>query len=194
MAAPLGSLHVDNHTRLLWLREECRGDLAVARRVFGLEPSDAEFYRDLDDESIEALGRELDVALLVPRFDGRELATVMETRPAFGGRPAPTRLELHNLLLLNELCEACRFRRADAVWVHRINEETARVYAGLDPARAFALSRALTISAFVPRYDAVEAARILRRPAGVRALFAATYERDITPPDKAAPHGLAGTH
>ena len=192
-AAP-SALHVTNLTGLVWLRKHCRACPSRAAKLFELDDETALFYRDLSDESIEALCSELDLSLLLPRFDGHTLRAAIASAQGRRRDRRPTDLELHNLRHLQALRDACQRSSGDAVWTYRINQETADTYRELDHDRAIALCKTLSISAFLPRYDATTASRILDRPAGSRALFAAAYETDIVAASEAARRSTFLTH
>ena len=192
-AAP-SALHVTNLTSLVWLRKECADDPQRAAQLFCLEQSDARFYGELADFAIEALCSELDLSLLVPRFDCRTLPSVLaECRQQRRERP-PSELELHNLRNLQALRETCLRSHGDAVWTYRIDHETADAYRCLEHASVVALCQALTGSAFVPRYEADLVARILDKPPGARAVFAAAYETDVAAASEAARRSIYLTH
>lgn len=180
------ALHVTNLTGLVWLRKKCREGDEHSARLFGLAPDDALFYRGLSDRAVESLCGELDLSLFVPRFDSKTLPEALVDAGKGPRARRPSDLELHNLGNLQALCEACRRSSGDAVWTYRIDQETADAYRQLDHGDAIALCRTLTVSAFLPRYDAVEAARILATPAGAKAVFAAAYETDIAAAGNAA--------
>jgi len=179
------SLRVANLTSLMWLREQCRAPDEQAASLFGIDDDTVRFYRDLSDVAIEALSRELDVSLFVPRFDNKTLPAALDAECS-GHAQAATGLALHNIASLQALCDVCRHSVAEATWIYRINRETAEAYAALDHDQVVSLSRTLTACALLPRYDASGAARILDRPAGSRALFAAAYEPDTAPTGEAA--------
>jgi len=192
-AAP-SALHVTNLTGLVWLRKHCRACTDRAARLFDFDNEAALFYRDLSDGAIEALCSELDLSLFVPRFDSQTLpAALADTR---GGRRErqPTDLELHNLGHLQALRDACQRSSGHAVWTYRVNQETADAYRALGHDQVVTLCKTLTVSAFLPRYDATEAARILYKPAGSRALFAVAYETDIAAASEAARRSVYLTH
>ncbi|CAG1018621.1 hypothetical protein BURC_03419 [Burkholderiaceae bacterium] len=187
------ALHVTNLAGLIWLREECRHDLGHAAYLFDIVEEEARFYLELPDSAIDALCTELDLSLFVPRFDSRALvALVAESRDVSGGLRA-SHLELHNLAGLEALSDACRRSTADAVWIYRINRQTAEAYRALRHRDAVAICSLLAVSAVVPRYDRHDITRILDKPAGSRAMFAAAYEPDIAEPDDAR-LGIQLTH
>lgn len=192
-AAP-SALHVTNLTGLVWLRKHCRACPSRATKLFDLDDETALFYRDLSDESIEALCSELDLSLLIPRFDGHTLRAAIASAQGRRRDRRPTDLELHNLRHLQALRDACQRSSGDAVWTYRINQETADAYREFDHDRAIALCKTLSVSAFLPRYDATAASRILDRPSGSRALFAAAYESDIVAASEAARRSTFLTH
>jgi hypothetical protein len=192
-AAP-SALHVTNLTGLVWLRKHCRACPSRAAKLFDLDDETALFYRDLSDESIEALCSELDLSLLIPRFDSHTLRAAIASAQGRRRDRRPTDLELHNLRHLQALRDACQRSSGDAVWTYRINQETADAYRELDHDRAIALCKTLSVSAFLPRYDATAASRILDRPSGSRALFAAAYETDIVAASEAARRSTFLTH
>jgi hypothetical protein len=192
-AAP-SALHVTNLTGLVWLRKHCRACPSRAAKLFELDHETALFYRDLSDASIEALSSELDLSLLIPRFDRHTLPAAIAGAQRNRRERRPTDLELHNLRHLQALRDACQRSSGDAVWTYRIHQETADAYRELDHDRAVALCKTLTVSAFLPRYDATAASRILDRPAGSRALFAAAYETDIVATREAARRSTFLTH
>lgn len=180
MSATSSRLHVVNLTGLMWLRERCRASLDDAALLFALDHQDALFYRALSDASIEALCRELDVSLFVPRFDSITLPEALR-----GGNQSsvadrkPDGLELHNLIHLQALRDVCGHGVGEAAWLYRINRETVDAYRALDDAQAVDLCKRLAVCTLVPRYDATQAARILDKPEGTRALFSAAYESEI---------------
>jgi len=192
-AAP-SALHVTNLTGLVWLRKECRDCAGRAARLFDLHPNDATFYGELSDVAIEALCGELDLSLFVPRFDcGTLPAALDESRRDRRERP-PSDLELHNLSHFQALRETCLRSNGDAVWTYSIDQETADAYRTLDHGSVVALCTTLTVSAFLPRYEAAHAARILDKPEGARALFAAAYETDVAAASEAARRSVYLTH
>ena len=173
-------LLVANLTGLMWLRDRCRASLDEAALLFALDDQGALFYRALSDASIEALCRELDVSLFVPRFDSITLpAALAEGNPVVNADRIPDGLELHNLMHLQALRDACDRGAGEAAWRYRINRATVDAYRALGDDQAADLCKRLAVCALVPRYDATQAARILDKPAGTRALFAAAYESDI---------------
>lgn len=188
------SLHVTNLTDLIWLRKECRASAERAGRLFDLSPEVAIFYRELSDGALESLCGELDLALLVPRFDSKTLPLAL----AKAGRGHRERhsgdLELHNLGNFQALREACKRCNGDAVWAYRINQETADAYRTIDHGEVVALCKSLSVSAFLPRYGAVEMTRILDKPVGARAMFAAAYEVDVAAASEAARRSIFLTH
>jgi hypothetical protein len=192
-AAP-SALHVTNLTGLVWLRKECRECAGRASELFDFGADDALFYRDLSDGAMEGLCSEFDLSLFVPRFDSHTLPAALADARKGRRDHHPTELELHNLGHLQALREACQRSSGDAVWTYRINQETADAYRALDHDHVIALCKTLTVSAVVPRYDAAEAARILEKPAGARALFAAAYETDIAAASEAARRSVYLTH
>lgn len=172
-------LLVINLTGLLWLRQRCRASLDEATLLFALDHQGALFYRALSDASIEALCRELDVSLFVPRFDSNTLpAALAEGNQGGDADPRPDGLELHNLMHLQALRDACDRGAGEAAWRYRISRATVDAYRALGDGQAAALCKRLTVCALVPRYDAALAARILEKPPGTRALFAAAYESE----------------
>jgi hypothetical protein len=192
-AAP-SALHVTNLTSLVWLRKECADDPQRAANLFRLLPNDAHFYGNLSDVAIEALSGELDLSLFVPRFDCRTLPSrLAECRQQRRERP-PSDLELHNLRNLHALRETCLRSNGDAVWTYRIDHETADAYRCLEHASVVALCHALATSALVPRYEADLVARILDKPPGAKAMFAAAYESDVAAASEAARRSIHLTH
>jgi hypothetical protein len=188
------ALHVANLTCLAWLRKECRACAARAAHLFDLSPDAAALYRDLADDAVEALCSELDLSLFVPRFDSESLPPALADARQRRRERRPLDLELHNLGPLQALRDACQRSNGDAVWTYRINQETADAYRALDHGDVVALCKALTVSAFLPRYHAAELARILERPAGARALFATAYEPDVAAASEAARRSVYLTH
>lgn len=180
-------LLVVNLTGLMWLRQRCCASLDEAALLFALDHQGALFYRALSDESIEALCRELDVSLFVPRFDSITLpAALADGNQGGDADRRPDGLELHNLMHLQALRDACHRGAGEAAWLYRINRETVDAYRALGDDQAAALCKRLAVCALVPRYDASQAARILAKPAGTRALFAAACESELTAPGTAA--------
>ena len=180
MFATSSRLHVGNLTGLLWLRKQCRASLDDAALLFAIDHAGALFYSALSDASIEALCRELDVSLFVPRFDSITLPEALaDPNQGRDAEHKPDGLELHNLTHLQALRDVCGHGAGEAAWLYRINRETVDAYRALDDAQAVALCKRLAVCALVPRYDATQAARILDKPAGTRALFAAAYESEI---------------
>lgn len=195
MSAASPGLRVANLTGLLWLRELCRGCMERAAMLFDIDHETARFYRDdLTDGAIEDLSRELDVSLFVPRFDSQTLPEALASVAGNGEQQKAPGLELHNLGRLQALCEACHRSTGEAAWVYRINCETAEAYRALGHEQLVGLCRTLQVSALLPRYDAAEAARILDKPAGSRALFAAAYETDIAATSEVARRCFYLTH
>lgn len=194
MFAASSALHVTNLTGLVWLRKQCRACAARAAKLFDVHNEAVLFYRDLSDSAIEALCRELDLSLFVPRFDSRTLPAALAAASGRRRERKPTDLELHNLGQLQALRDACHRSVGEAVWIYRVNQETADAYRTLDHGQAVALCKTLTVCAFLPRYDAAEAARILDKPAGSRALFATAYETDIAAASEAARRSVYLTH
>lgn len=194
MFAASSALHVANLMGLVWLRKQCRVCTARAAKLVDVDDETVLFYRDLSDGAIEALCRELDLSLFVPRFDSRTLPTALAATSGRRRDRKATDLEIHNLSQLQALRDACHRSVGEAVWVYRVNQETVDAYRALDHDQAMALCKTLTVCAFVPRYDAAEAARILDKPAGSRALFAAAYETDIAAASDAARRSLYLTH
>jgi hypothetical protein len=173
------ALHVANLTGLTWLRKECRANLQRAAHLFAMDEATAAFYGALPDATLEAMCAELDLSLLIPRYDGRRLREAVATARTNGsGRHRPD-LAARNLAQLQAVREASERSMGDAVWIYRISQETATAFRELAHDDAIALAKALDLSVLVPRYAAGEARRILDRPPGARALFAAAYETEI---------------
>lgn len=180
MLATPPTLHVLNLANLRWLRAECRASLDGACNLFGIEHSAAARYRDLDDPCADALCVELDVSLFVPRFDAASLARLVPgTAAADVAAGRWSDLDLHNLRNLQGLHDACNGSSAHAVWVYRIDQETAAAFRALPGTAILALCKLFSVSAFAPRYDAASIAKVLDKPQGSRALFAAAYELEI---------------
>jgi hypothetical protein len=194
MFAASSTLHVTNFTGLVWLRKQCRACMERAEKLFDIDNEAALFYRDLPDREIEALCRELDVSLFIPRFDSRTLPATLAAVAGNCRERKPTELELHNLGHLQALRDACHRSAGDAVWIYRVNRETADAYHTLEHHQVVALCKTLTVCALLPRYDATEAARILDKPAGSRALFAAAYETEIAAASEADRRSAYLTH
>lgn len=194
MFAASPTLHVTNFTGLVWLRKQCRACMERAEKLFDIDNEAAAFYRDLSDGAIESLSRELDVSIFIPRFDSRTLPEAPGVCRSGGRERRPTDLELHNLGHLQALRDACHRSVGEAVWIYRINRETADAYRSLEHAQVVALCKTLTVCALLPRYDATEAASILDKPAGSRALFAAAYETEIAAAGEAARRSAYLTH
>jgi hypothetical protein len=191
--APSG-LHVTNFTGLVWLRTECRAGADKATYLFGLGSDAVRFYRELSDVQMEALCSELDLSLFVPRFDSHALPQALtDARGGPARRPA-AEIELQNLCQLHALREACMSSSGNAVWTYRIDRKTADAYAAIGHDDVVLLCKTLSVSAFLPRYSPVDVARILDKPAGTRAVFAAAYETEITAANEAARRSLYLTH
>ena len=189
------ALRVANLIGMVWLREQCKASATRASLLFGIDADDAQRYAQLAPGAIEGLCSELDLALLVPRYDQRSLPAVL----AAAGRAAvvkslPGDLELHNLSNLQALRDTCRRSPGEAVWAYGIGHEAAVAYAALDDAAVVALGRALGVSAFVPRYRPAQLAELAAKPAGMRALFAAAFEPEVIPTEDAARRGAFLTH
>lgn len=193
MFATSSWLHVANLTGLVWLRTQCRDSIEGATGLCDIDEQAALFYRELSDGAMEALCSELDVSLFVPRSDSTSLPGALAARDGGpGGRPAD--LEIHNLGQMQALCDACHRSIGEAAWIYRIDRETAEAYRALTHDLVVRLCKALKVCALLPRYSAVEAARILDKPPGSRALFAAAYETDIAVASEAARRGVYLTH
>jgi hypothetical protein len=95
---------------------------------------------------------------------------------------------------LQALRETCLRSNGDAVWIYRIDQETAHAYRTLDHGSVVTLCKALTVSALLPRYEAAQATRILDKPVGARAMFAAAYETDVAAASEAARRSVYLTH
>lgn len=187
MLATPPTLHGLNLANLRWLRAECRASLDGACHLFGIDHSAAACYRDLDDPCADALCMELDVSLFVPRFDAASLARLAPGEAASdvaAGRWSD--LDLHNLRNLQGLHDACCGSGAHAVWIYRIDQETAAACRALPTTATLVLCKQLSVSAFAPRYDASSITKVLDKPQGSRALFAAAYELEIQAAGEAA--------
>jgi len=179
IAAP-SALHVANLSSLVWLRKECQDCAEVAERLFDLEAADMRFYLGLSDAEIELLCSELDMSLFIPRYAASALPSALDAcRQLSGGEGSSRDLELHNLRNLQALRELCEASTGDAVWTYRIDRQTVRAYRTLDYGDVIMLSKVLRVSAFLPRYDAAQAAKILEKPPGARAIYAAAFETEV---------------
>lgn len=185
MYAASPALHVTNLTGLVWLRSLCALEPGQALRLFDLPMDSALCYAKLADTDVDALCADLDVSLFVPRFDDCTLPSAMAGCNDADTEHHPSDLELHNLAHLQALCGACQRSLGEAVWTYRLNIATAAAYQALDHEQVVALCRALRVAAVVPRYSAAEVGRILTKPMGTRALFAAAYETDVETPGPA---------
>lgn len=189
------ALHVLNLTNLRWLRSECRASHDRAGDLFGIDPATVACYRDLTDLDADTLCLDLDVSLFIPRFTAESLARLA---PMTGAADAAaglwSDLDLHNLRNLQSLHDACRSSSAHAVWVYRIDQETATACGALANTTILALSKGLAASAFAPRYNAPAIAKVLDKPAGSRALFAAAYETEIAVSSEVARRSTYLTH
>jgi hypothetical protein len=194
MFAASHGLRVANLTGLVWLREQCRESMEQATRLLDIDIEAALFYRDLPDREIEALCRELDLSLFVPRFDSVTLPAALATVDKNGGERRLTGLEIHNLGQVQALCDACHRSAGEAAWIYRINCETVDAYRALAHDQVVRLCKTLNACALLPRHDATETARILDKPVGSRALFAAAYETDIAAASEAARRSFYLTH
>lgn len=193
MYTTASSLRIANLTNLLWVRRECLMAHGAAT-LFALDSDAVACYVALADSAIEALCGELDVSLLIPRFDAGALLSMAATIVQHPPIRARTGLELNNLRNLHDLRQACERSSAEALWTYRISQETATAYRALDDAAVLALCGHLTVSAFVPRYAAAQLTRILDKPAGSRAVFAAAYEPDIAEANHAARRSIYLAH
>ena len=179
MYAASPALHVANLTGLIWLRSQCTREPSEAIRLFDLQCDSAVFYGKLSDPDVDALCADLDVSLFVPRFNDHTLRSALAGCSNGVTEHHPSDLELHNLAHLQTLCGACQRSLGDAVWTYRLNVATATAYQALDHAQVVALCRSMSVAALVPRYSAADVGRILTKPMGTRALFAAAYETDV---------------
>ena len=188
------ALHVANLGNMLWLRKEARRSPEQAAVMFAMTSAAAAFYKTLSDEALDALVCELDLSLFVPRYDAAGLLSALADAGHAKWRTGQqSDLELSNLRNLQALRDACR-RGCDAVWVYRIDQETADAYGRLEHRQVVALCESLATSALVPRYDPAEVLRIVEKPAGTRSFFATAYETDIAVSNEAARRSLYLTH
>jgi len=186
MLATPSFLHVANLSSLIWLRQELAEDPQRAARLFSLGPTDAASYGQLSDFDIEALCNELDLSLFVPRLDGVTLPAVLAECAQPATEIPSSDLVLHNLRNLQALRDTCIRSPGEAVWAYRIDHDTANAYQCLEHASAMALCRRYSRSVLVPRYEASVMTRILDKPPGAKAIFAAAYEMDVAVTGEAA--------
>lgn len=183
--------HVLNLRNLLWLRSECARCAEGAARRFSLDVDSVHLYRDLSEDTIDAVSRELDISLLVPRADVHRLCAQGRNSSDLGN---DCELAMHNLQNLHVLHDTCLHSNGDAVWVFRISQETAQAYRSLKHEQLHAVCEVWQTSLVVPRYNAQALAKLLETPAGARGFFAAAYETEIALANEAARRSIYLTH
>ncbi len=180
------SLHVANLSNLLWLRSLCNAHPGTACHLFSIDGDLVRLHAQLADHQVDELCAELDVALLIPRFDRAGLQAAL-LKAAAGLTPSlRSDLAINNLRNLERLCEACRDSAGHAVWTFHISQDAAEAYRTLDDHQLVALCRFLDTSAFIPRYSAAQLTTLLDKPPGMRAVYAAACEDDMAVDSPAA--------
>ena len=172
-------LQIHNLSNLQHVREACRATPEQAIRLFAMTQADVSAYVGLSNEESLSFAFELDVSVLVPRFDSATLRTLATCFPNPDAAMLGTPLQVLNLLNLHALRETCRRSDGEAAWAYRIDLATAQAYANLDDAALMTIGVGLPYSAFVPRYRASNLQALQSKPHKARGLFAAVMESDL---------------